>query len=44
MTEPIVSGVSLEEADDELRAKLDRATALVGGLGEGEDAFNPYGA
>jgi alkylhydroperoxidase family enzyme len=44
MTEPIVSGVTPEEADDELRAKLERATGLVGDLGEGEDAFNPYGA
>jgi hypothetical protein len=44
MTEPIVSGVTPEEADDELRAKLERATGLVGDLGEGEHAFNPYGA
>lgn len=27
-----------------MRAKLERATGLVGDLGEGEDAFNPYGA
>ncbi len=43
-TDPIVSGIPPEEADDELRARLERATGLVGDLGEGEDGFNPYGA